>query len=187
MGVRFIRWASTSSRRGQELYVWLGQTDGFNYPLDFKISKLNFYSQEKGFWASSETKFINNLKLFHVWNQSTTHIVKGWFNETCRTANIKSISFLRLDGDLFESTWDAITALYRKVVPGGYIYVDDFGSFEGCREAINMFRQRFAIYEPLNFIRENEGHNDPSSSIILFEAVWWQKRERIRKLDKINV
>ena len=78
---------------------------------------------------------------------------------------------------MFESTWDAITALYKRVVPGGYIYVDDYGSFEGCREAINAFRQRYGIYEILHYIRENNNQGViPDKSIITFEAVWWQKR-----------
>lgn len=112
-----------------------------------------------------------------VWNSSIVHVVKGWFNETCRASEVKQISFLRLDGDLFDSTWDAISALYKRVVPGGYIYVDDFGSFEGCRDAVNLFRQRYGIFEPLQYIRENNDQGkSPDLSIILFEAVWWQKR-----------
>ena len=88
-------------------------------------------------------------------------------------------------GDLFESTWDAITALYKKVVPGGFIYVDDFGSFEGCREAINTYRQRNGIYESLQYIRENNaGGAIPEKSIITFEAVWWQKRGGVGKTPR---
>ena len=41
---------------------------------------------------------------------------------------------------MFVSTWDALVHLYDKVVPGGLIYIDDYGSFNGCREAVDIFR-----------------------------------------------
>jgi hypothetical protein len=88
---------------------------------------------------------------------------------------VQRISFLRLDGDLFISTHDAIVNLYDKVVPGGFIYVDDFGSFPGCRAAINKIRSKNHIDEPIHYIREDEG-----SGKILFEAIWWQKRNENR-------
>jgi len=51
---------------------------------------------------------------------------------------------LRLDGDLYESTMDALTALYHKVSPGGFVIVDDFG-LPTCRAAIEDFRQARGI------------------------------------------
>jgi O-methyltransferase len=67
---------------------------------------------------------------------------------------------------LYVSTWDAITALYDRVVIGGLIYVDDYGAFNGCREAINEFRTQRKIYEPIYYIKENNGR---------VEAIWWRK------------
>ena len=40
----------------------------------------------------------------------------------------KGDPILRLDGDLYVSTMDALKTLYPKVSPGGYVYVDDYGS-----------------------------------------------------------
>ena len=96
------------------------------------------------------------------------HIVKGFFNDTLPTSPVKDIAFLRLDGDLFVSTWDPLENLYEKVVPGGYIYVDDYGSYNGCREAVDLFRSLHRIEEPMNKIFEDRQGNP-------FEAVWWQK------------
>lgn len=76
-----------------------------------------------------------------------------------------------MDGDLFVSTWDVLNAFYHKVVPGGYIYVDDFGSFEGCRNAVDLYRAKHKIYEPIRFIRENQ-----AMGRLNFEAIWWKKR-----------
>ena len=125
----------------------------------------------KGQMAVAQELFEANMKRWGAWNESKIVDTKGFFNETLPSSPIGKISFLRLDGDLFASTWDALANLYHKVVPGGYIYVDDFGSFEGCREAIDSFRTKHHIYEPLHFIREEN-----QVKYIMFEAVWWQKR-----------
>jgi hypothetical protein len=127
---------------------------------------------DKGAYKTSEAQFEYNLRKLDAWNETIIRVTKGWFNETCSRAPIDKISFLRLDGDLFVSTWDALNALYHKVVPGGYIYVDDFGSFEGCRNAVDMFRAKHHIYEPMRFVRENE-----AMGRLNFEAVWWRKRK----------
>jgi Macrocin-O-methyltransferase (TylF) len=40
------------------------------------------------------------------------------------------LALLRLDGDLYESTMDALKALYEKVSSGGFVIVDDLNDFE---------------------------------------------------------
>jgi O-methyltransferase len=75
--------------------------------------------------------------------------LKGWFRDTLPVAPIEQLALLRLDGDLYESTMDALNALYSKVVPGGFVIVDDYGDFEPCRRAIHEFRGRHGITEPV--------------------------------------
>lgn len=74
----------------------------------------------------------------------------GWFRDTLPTAPITQLALLRLDGDLYESTMDALVALYEKVVPGGFIIVDDYGALPPCREAVDTFRSRHGITAPLD-------------------------------------
>ncbi|HUL94965.1 MAG TPA: TylF/MycF/NovP-related O-methyltransferase [Usitatibacter sp.] len=71
--------------------------------------------------------------------------LKGWFKDTLPVAPIERIALLRLDGDLYESTWDALTALYSKVVPGGFVLVDDYGDFLPCQRAVHDFRDQNGI------------------------------------------
>ncbi|MFA7243538.1 MAG: TylF/MycF/NovP-related O-methyltransferase [Sulfuricellaceae bacterium] len=87
--------------------------------------------------------------------------LKGWFKDTLPTAPIKKLALLRLDGDLYESTMDALTNLYHKVSPGGFIIVDDYNAVPACKTAVHEFRARHAILEPLEVI-------DPC-------AVYWRK------------
>ncbi|HYM33215.1 MAG TPA: TylF/MycF family methyltransferase [Candidatus Cybelea sp.] len=75
--------------------------------------------------------------------------LKGWFKDTLPTAPIEKLAILRLDGDMYESTMDALTALYEKVSPGGVIIVDDFGVIPACRQAIHDFRNARRIDAPI--------------------------------------
>ena len=70
------------------------------------------------------------MKALNAWQDDRIHIVKGFFKDTIPAvaAQIKSISFLRLDGDLYRSTRDVLELLYFKIIANGLIYVDDYGS-----------------------------------------------------------
>jgi hypothetical protein len=75
--------------------------------------------------------------------------LKGWFRDTLPTAPVARLALLRLDGDLYESTMDALVALYDKVVPGGFVLVDDYGDFPPCRKAVDEFRASRKIVDPI--------------------------------------
>jgi len=78
--------------------------------------------------------------------------LKGWFKDTLRAAPIGELALARLDGDIYESTMDALDALHERVVPGGFLIIDDYGDFEPCRRAVDEFRQRHGITAPLQQI-----------------------------------
>jgi len=72
----------------------------------------------------------------------------GWFKDTLAAAPIERLSILRLDGDIYESTMDALHALYDKLVPGGFLIVDDL-FVPTCKQAIQEFRAERGITEPM--------------------------------------
>lgn len=78
--------------------------------------------------------------------------LKGWFKDTLPAAPIEQLALLRLDGDLYESTMDALNPLYGKVSAGGFVIVDDYGSCPPCKRAIDDFRVRQGITAPLQMI-----------------------------------
>jgi hypothetical protein len=59
---------------------------------------------------------------------------------------------LRLDGDLYESTMDALVALYDRVSPGGFVIVDDYHGWPVCKKAVDEFRAERGIVAPLRGI-----------------------------------
>jgi hypothetical protein len=74
--------------------------------------------------------------------------LKGWFRDTLGRAPLQQLAVLRLDGDLYESTIDALVPLYPKLSSGGFVIVDDY-DLDMCRQAIHDFRRDHSITEPL--------------------------------------
>jgi hypothetical protein len=77
------------------------------------------------------------------------HFLKGWFKDTLTTAPVERIAVLRLDGDMYGSTQQALDALYPKVSAGGYVVVDDYGAYEPCARAVHDYRAAHGIDEPI--------------------------------------
>jgi O-methyltransferase len=74
--------------------------------------------------------------------------LKGWFKDTLPTAPLGQLALIRLDGDLYESTMDALVPLYPRLSVGGYLIIDDY-SLPMCKQAIHDYRQQHGITEPI--------------------------------------
>lgn len=81
--------------------------------------------------------------LFEQLRLNPGHFVfhKGWFQDTVAPASlaIGPIALLRLDGDWYESTKVCLDHLYDQVSPGGFVILDDYLSWEGCKRATDEF------------------------------------------------
>ena len=74
-------------------------------------------------------------------NKEIYHVKKGWFQQTLPLIKkeIGTIAILRIDADWYESTKVCLDNLYDKVIGGGYIIIDDYGYWEGCKKAVDDF------------------------------------------------
>jgi len=77
--------------------------------------------------------------------------VRGWFKDTLPTLRGNKWALIRIDGDLYESTMDALSNLYPDLSRGGYVVIDDY-VHPPCREAVEQFRAREGIDEPIEQI-----------------------------------
>lgn len=84
----------------------------------------------------------------------------GWFKDTLPTAPIEELSVARLDGDMYESTIQALEILYPKLSPGGFLIVDDY-RIPNCRAAVTDYRRDHSVDEPIEAIDDS--------------AVYWRK------------
>lgn len=87
-----------------------------------------------------ERLFFSELNI----NRKNVIIEKGWFQDTLPKAKerIGHIAILRLDGDWYESTKCCLNNLYDNVVSGGFIIIDDYRRWEGCRLAVDEFLRK---------------------------------------------
>ncbi len=99
------------------------------------------------FLAVSEEQVRENFKRYQLLDEQVVFL-KGFFAETLPDAPIEKLSILRLDGDMYSSTIDAISALYPKLQPGGYCIVDDYG-LPNCAAAIHDYRSEHGIEDEM--------------------------------------
>lgn len=116
--------------------------DEVKYPQDQEM-RLHLVSH----LAVSLEQVKDNFKKYNLLDDQVCFL-KGWFKDTLPTAPIKKLAILRLDGDLYESTMQALIALYDKVSIGGYIIIDDF-AIQACNQAVHDFRAERNITQQL--------------------------------------
>jgi hypothetical protein len=74
-----------------------------------------------------------------------------WFRDTLPGAPIDKLAVARLDGDLYDSTMDALVNLYPRLSPGGFVIIDDY-VIPSCRRAVRDFRSEHGIEDDIESI-----------------------------------
>jgi hypothetical protein len=68
--------------------------------------------------------------------------VRGRVEETLPREAPETIALLRLDTDWYESTYHELATLYPRLAEGGVLIVDDYGHWQGARQAVDEFFAR---------------------------------------------
>ncbi len=114
-------------------------------------------------------------KTFEAFGVLTDSVVwlKGWFKDSLPPARASFTSFAvaRLDGDTYESTWQALENIYDKVAIGGFVIIDDYTDWVGCRQAVDNFRSKYGIVSEVRPVYHGPGEE--------VRGAWWQKREKV--------
>ena len=115
------------------------------YPAD-KGDKHNSFSE----LAVSKEEVEQNFERYGLLDDQVVFL-KGWFKDTLPTAPFDQLSVLRLDGDMYGSTMDALESLYPKLSNGGFCIIDDYG-LEGCKKAVDDYRKKHGINDPIEVV-----------------------------------
>lgn len=161
-----------------ETGVWKGGTTIFMRGLlrAYGITDRRVYVADsfEGVPPPDETRYPDDRGLdFHLWPglavdvesvrdsfarfgllDDQVEFVKGWFRETLPALRGHQWAVVRLDGDLYESTTDALENLYDGLVSGGWLIVDDY-EIAACRQAVTDFRSARGIAEPIVAVDAN--------------------------------
>jgi len=113
------------------------------YPAD-SDDKHHTYSK----WLSISRQTVEENFQRYGLLDSKVQFLEGWFKDTLPSAPIEKLAVLRLDGDMYESTIQALDALYGKLSPGGFLIVDDYQR-PSCKAAIHDFRDAHGITDEI--------------------------------------
>jgi hypothetical protein len=95
-------------------------------------------------WCKGDTDKVREI--FHRLSipPHTLHIVPGWFESTLPAvkANIPQIAVMHVDADWYDSVKLVLDTLYDQVVPGGFVVIDDYWLWQGCKKAVDEFLAR---------------------------------------------
>jgi hypothetical protein len=127
-------------------FAGLPKPDVKNYPQD-EPDRLWTFNE---FLGVSVAEVKANFERFDLLDERT-RFVEGWFRDTIPEAKVDSIAVLRLDGDLYESTWLVLDHLYPRVSPDGFVIIDDY-ALPTCKAAVDDFRAKHSIHSPVTTI-----------------------------------
>ena len=119
--------------------------------------------------AVSQEDVENNFKKYNLLDDKVVFL-KGWFKDTLPKAPIEKLAILRLDGDMYGSTWDALSNLYPRLSEGGFCIIDDYG-LEGCKRAVDDYRTQHMI-------------NTVIKKIDLYGGIYWRKEKKTLSFQK---
>ena len=96
--------------------------------------------KNKNSWAYCSLEDINK-NINETVPKHNIKLIKGIVEKTLlEPKNLPDkISILRLDTDFYESTKIELEILYPKLVSGGFLIIDDYGHFKGCRKAVDEY------------------------------------------------
>ncbi|WP_329139452.1 TylF/MycF family methyltransferase [Streptomyces sp. NBC_01476] len=87
--------------------------------------------------------------------QERIHYCQGMVEDTIPEQAPEQISILRLDTDWYESTKHELEHLYSRLSSGGVLLIDDYGWWQGSREAVDEFLEKTGAR--LLLLRMDEG------------------------------
>jgi len=132
--------------------IWLYDTyTGMSEPTnnDIKISthekaetlllKKDKSTERGNIWCYAPIEEVKKNVLSTGYNPNNFVFVKGKVEDTIPDQIPSKIALLRLDTDWYESTYHELVHLFPRLVKGGVLIIDDYGTWEGSRLAVDEY------------------------------------------------
>jgi O-methyltransferase len=146
-GASILMRAVLEAYENKDKTVWLADSfeglpapDTVNFSMDSKL-RLDRYSSILGV---SEQQVRANFQRYGLLDERV-RFIPGWFKDTLAHAPVDQIALLRLDGDHYESTIQALNASYPKLSVGGFCIIDDYFVLDVCKQAVGDYRNEHNI------------------------------------------
>ena len=106
-------------------------------------------------WAHASLEDVQAAVEDVPYPSERVHYVQGPVEETVPAVLPERIALLRLDTDWYASTVHELAHMYDRLVPGGVLMIDDYGHWQGSRQATDEFLDRTG--ERLLLVRTGSG------------------------------
>lgn len=135
--------------KNTDRHIWLFDSwEGMPPPSEHDISIKGDKGKAEGGMTACDQSVAEDILFIKLGlSKDHIHLVKGWFEDTLKVNidNIGDIAMLHIDCDWFESYNTVLDTLYDKVIPGGFIQLDDPGYWLGAQKATDAFFARRMI------------------------------------------
>ncbi|GAB2931955.1 TylF/MycF/NovP-related O-methyltransferase [Streptomyces sp. NPDC058869] len=116
---------------------------------------LDAQGKDRPIWAVASLEDVKEGFDTVPYPKERVHYVRGRVEDTVPGQAPDQISILRLDTDWYASTKHELDHLYERLVPGGVLLIDDYGYWQGSRQAVDEFLEKTG--ERLLLLRMDEG------------------------------
>ncbi|MFD3516738.1 TylF/MycF/NovP-related O-methyltransferase [Streptomyces sp. NPDC058657] len=125
--------------------------------LDGKSAQelLDIQGKDRPIWAVATLDDVKSGFEKVPYPAERIHYVQGKVEDTVPGEAPEQISILRLDTDWYASTKHELEHLYSRLVSGGVLLIDDYGYWQGSRQAVDEFLEETG--EQLLLLRMDEG------------------------------
>ena len=142
--------AQTLLRRGDVRDLYLFDTykgmpmptenDGSRYEsMDPMVEWRQKQQEEHNDWCYAPVELVRQNLLSTGYPAERLHFVEGKVEDTLPVTSTGDIAILRLDTDWYASTKVEMETLYPRLNATGYLVLDDYGYWEGCRKAVDEY------------------------------------------------
>ncbi|MFJ3329478.1 TylF/MycF/NovP-related O-methyltransferase [Streptomyces griseus] len=116
---------------------------------------LDAQGKDRPIWAVASLEDVKAGFENIPYPKERVHYVQGRVEDTVPAQAPEQISILRLDTDWYASTKHELDHLYERLVSGGVLLIDDYGYWQGSRQAVDEFLDKTG--EQLLLLRMDEG------------------------------
>ncbi|WP_433894346.1 TylF/MycF/NovP-related O-methyltransferase [Streptomyces sp. CA-111067] len=111
--------------------------------------------KDRPIWAVATLDDVQQSFSKLEYPEKHVHYCQGLVEETVPAEAPEEIAILRLDTDWYESTKHELKHLYPRLASGGVLLIDDYGWWQGSREAVDEFLEETGAQ--LLLLRMDEG------------------------------
>lgn len=130
--------------------LWLydtfsGMTPPQSADVDFRgqtaehLLRVDRPDDPQGVWCISDLEQVQTAVYGSGYPAEKFQFIAGDVCQTLRQSAPQSIALLRLDTDFYDSTRMELEVLYPRLAPGGILIIDDYGHWQGCRQAVDEY------------------------------------------------